>query len=123
MVSPTSTQNEALERLKAVDLSTLPRTAQGNLKTGINTTVLHNLRELGLISCSHIYLRGIVSADLSIIPEEPEPCSTCEMVECVCLPNGSLPPGWRKGKLTRTERLQAMADYGIDTREEYEDYR
>jgi hypothetical protein len=32
----------------------------------VNTTVLHYLRERGLISCSNIWLRGHVSADLTI---------------------------------------------------------
>jgi len=41
-----------------------PTTAR--IKTGVNTTTLHHLRELGLIACSRIWLRGDTSTDLVV---------------------------------------------------------
>lgn len=36
------------------------------IKTGVNTTTLHNLREMGLIACTKVYLSGETSVDLTI---------------------------------------------------------
>jgi hypothetical protein len=61
----TKQQRAGLDKLKAAQpFAVKPGTAV--IVTGVNTTVLHYLRERGLISCSNIWLRGHVSADLTI---------------------------------------------------------
>jgi hypothetical protein len=38
------------------------------IATGINTRTLVNMRRLGLIACSQVFLHGLVSADLVVTP-------------------------------------------------------
>lgn len=36
------------------------------VKTGVNTTVLHSLRQMGYISCTRLYLRGVCTSDFAV---------------------------------------------------------
>jgi len=38
-----------------------------HIETGLNSTVLGNLLEMGLIRCTTVYLRGHVTADLEVL--------------------------------------------------------
>jgi hypothetical protein len=64
----TKQQHAAIVKLTYVltEQKPLPCNARGNIKTGVNTSMLHGLRYSGYISCSDIYLRGIVSPDIKL---------------------------------------------------------
>ncbi len=71
----TKPQRAALDRLLTIGIANLPRINRGNgdmLQTGINTTVLSSLRRDGYIAVSQIFLSGLVTADLRLVPEGPE---------------------------------------------------
>jgi hypothetical protein len=42
-------------------------TIPAHIETGINTTILFNLREAGLIACEHLWLCGHTTPDLRIV--------------------------------------------------------
>lgn len=63
----TAAQQRALDTLRSLTLDTLPRLSNGNIRTGINTTVLHSLRTLGYITCSGVFLSGVVAPDLVVV--------------------------------------------------------
>lgn len=74
----TNAQRNGLDKLKAaqpfkVTAARMMRTRSGArveipaiIKTGVNTAVLSSLRDMGLISVSHIWLSGHVEPDLTI---------------------------------------------------------
>lgn len=85
MASITPTAAAALETLRAaqpfsvVPESTTrqrhtltPRTVPAHIKTGINRTVLVNLRAAGLIACESIWAGGLTTPDLRIIETEAQ---------------------------------------------------
>lgn len=63
----TKPQQAAIDKLRSVNLQTLPRTAYGSIKTGINSNTLFNLHSLGLIKCETVYAGGIVTKDLVVL--------------------------------------------------------
>ena len=64
----TASQTKALDTLRAQAALGFPnRTTHGDIATGVNTTTLWNLRGLGLISVSRVFLRGHVTADLQVL--------------------------------------------------------
>lgn len=58
------------ERQVRVRYTRTPMTIPACIKTGVNTHVLYALRELGLIACTTIWLRGYVTPDLRIIEKD-----------------------------------------------------
>ena len=70
MTKLTKTQEAGLAHLRAMPrpYTILHKHGVSFIRTGLNTTVVHNLRDLGLIKCSSVWLRGQVSADLEITP-------------------------------------------------------
>lgn len=60
-------QAKALDTLRAQAALGFPsRSKYGSVVTGVNTTTLHSLRKLGFISCTGVYLRGQVTADIEV---------------------------------------------------------
>jgi hypothetical protein len=64
----TAAQQKGLDKLKAAQ-PFQPVTIHGQqmIRTGVNCTVLHSLRSMGLIRVSNIYLRGNTTPDLEIV--------------------------------------------------------
>lgn len=63
----TASQVKALEILKAGNFKKVVSKGFNYVKTGVNTTTLFNLRKMGFISCTGIYLSGMVTDDLQVI--------------------------------------------------------
>lgn len=60
-------QQAAIDKLRNTPLDSFPRTQLGSYKTGINSHILRSLYGLGLIKCSVIYQKGIITKDLEIV--------------------------------------------------------
>ena len=63
----TKQQAAGLEKLEAALKN--PTFQYGNIQTGVNSQTLFGLIEKGILKCSHLYLRGVVSADATIEKE------------------------------------------------------
>jgi hypothetical protein len=65
----TAKQQAAIAKLRAMrDAGQLVPSGRYNMiRTGLNTTVLHNLRDMGLIKCNSVWLRGNCSDDLQVL--------------------------------------------------------
>lgn len=60
----TKAQKKALDTLREGHYIS---SQNGGYSTGINSTILENLRKKGLIKCKTIYLAGFVSEDFEIL--------------------------------------------------------
>ena len=64
----TAAQQKALVKLQAQQANGWPTSTKlGNVATGCNTTVLHGLRQAGLIKVSRIFLHGHVTTDIEVV--------------------------------------------------------
>jgi hypothetical protein len=63
---------QVLALRKLLRLEQLPRRrdelGREYVATGINTRTLQNMRRLGLIACSSVFLHGVTTADLTVTP-------------------------------------------------------
>ena len=58
---------EALRAMRPFRIEVLGGDVGSVIRTGLNTAVLHSLRQKGAIRCTSVYLYGMVSADLEIV--------------------------------------------------------